>query len=220
MSRQGRAPGLRLGILLVALLLAGCNAGSTASTQPSPTSATSGIPQTTATSGISGTPTVIVHGDWQTYIDGNYGFHLDVPAILTLSFPPSTSANHYILWQYDFGKGQPPQDQALFAEVSVMVFASTKGPYPCTQGSPLTIGSGVTAYEDDSLDAPTPTPGGGDTGMGGLDVNLATGGVYLHISLDGHPPKDTFRARYETIWQHILNSFVPGPPVPDGHPCG
>jgi hypothetical protein len=127
-------------------------------------------------------------------------------------------------WAYNFGAGLPPKDQALFTEVSLTLFASITGGHPCTQGKPITIGSGVTAYEDDSLDAPTPPPGDGARGPGGLDANWEAGGVYFHMNLiatSGTPLSHAaFRARYGAIWQHILNSFVPGPPVPNTHPCG
>jgi hypothetical protein len=210
-------PGGALALLLIALILASCDAGSTTSTRPSPTTA--------APAKASATPTTTPQNDWQTYIDATYGFRLEVPAILQTTLPPNTGDKHYTFWQYNFAEGPPPKDQAIFAEVSVTLFASVTGGHPCTQGTAITIGSGVIAYEDDSLDAPTPTlPGNGASGPGGLDVNFETGGVYFHISLladTGTPlTHDAFRARYGPIWQHILNSFVPGPPVPNTHPCG
>ncbi len=222
-----------LALVLGTFLLTGCRAHPAASAQrpPSPTSSTqvnaSPGASLTATPRLVGTPTIMVHGDWQTYIDGKYGFHLDVPAILTLAFPQkviSDPDSSLVAWSYDsLMRGQPAADQAIFSEIEVVIYATDTRPvgFPsnaCTQGTPITIGSGVTAYEDDSLDAPPSS--GGARGEGGLDVNLATGGVFLHITLYGSSPKETFRARYGTIWQHILNSFVPGPPVPpDPHLC-
>ncbi len=224
-----------LALLLVLLMLADCGVSKTASTQPSPSptsstqvSASPGA-SLTATPRLVGTPTIIVHGDWQTYIDPRYGFHLDVPALLSISFPaptilPSGPDDDYISWQYDTSQGPPPSDQALFAEITVYVYATDTlragEPNPCTIGEHITIGSGVTAYEADNPDYPTPAPGGVAGGPGMLLVNVATGGVYMQIILNANPPTGTMRTRYGAIWQHILNSFVPGPPVPGTHPCG
>ncbi|HEY7351097.1 MAG TPA: hypothetical protein VH599_22500 [Ktedonobacterales bacterium] len=218
MRVKNHLPDGALALLLATLFLAGCDALGTTSAQPSPTA--------TATTEASASPTPSIHGDWQTYTDPKYGFHLDVPALLSISFPvaPSGPDDSYVSWQYDPSKGPPPSGQALFAEITVGYHATdtlTGGnPNPCTVGRRITIGSGVTAYEDDNPNYPTPAPGGGASGPQGLDVNVVTGGVYLEISLFANPPTGTLRTRYGAIWQHILNSFVPGPPVPNTHPCG
>jgi hypothetical protein len=213
--------------LLAVMLLAGCGVDGTASATSSPTASAQPSPTATATAQPSPTPTTIIHGDWQTYIDAKYGFHLDAPAILSFSYSaPSGSGpdDSYVSWKYDLSKGPPPSDQDLFAEITVNVHATdtlTNGnSNPCTIGRRITIGSGVTAYEDDNPNYPTPVPGGGATGPEGLDVNVMTGGVYLEISLFANPPTGTLETRYGAIWQHILNSFVPGPAVPNRHPCG
>jgi hypothetical protein len=227
MYRKRRLPGCTLVLLLAMVILAGCGVGGTTSTQPSPTATATTRVSATPTAEASGTPTTTIHGNWQTYTDAKYGFRLDVPAILSLSFPvvpTSGPDDSYVSWQYDPSKGSPPSDQALFAEVTVNVHATdtlTDGrPNPCTVGRHITIGSGVKAYEDDNPNYPTPAPGGGASSPQGLDVNVATGGVYLEISLFANPPTGTLMTRYGAIWQHILNSFVPGPPVPNTHPCG
>lgn len=220
MRVQRRLPGSAL-VFLLSTLLAGCSLSGAPATQTSPTdTATTAASATTAPA----TPTSAPQGDWQTYTDATYGFHLDVPSILSLgSLPDKNAASFSLLWRYS-SPNQAPPNQALFAETSVNVYVTdtlTDGSAnPCTKGTRITIGSGVTAYEDDSLDFPTPAPGGGAAGAGGLDVNVATGGVYLHITLYGNYPRETFRQRYGAIWQHILNSFVPGPAVPNGNPCG
>jgi hypothetical protein len=209
-----------LALLLAAVILTGCTPAGTTSAQNSPTSTTTAQATVTPTS----TPTSAVHGDWQTYTDVTFGFRLDVPAILALYHPKDTGGYYTLAWAYNQTQGSPPSGQALFAEVEIYVNVADSfingAPNPCTEGTPTTIGSGITGYEEDSLDAPPPPPGAGH-GEGGFDVNLATGGgVYFHIYLIGTAPKESFRARYSAIWKHILNSFVPGPAVPNTHPCG
>lgn len=230
MSRQGRTSGLALGFLLVAALLAGCNAGSTASTRASPSSTPAGTQPTTASTPI---PTTIAHGEWQTFTDLQFGFSLDVPTAFSLYVLRQWGREDDFLWNYNSSNGSLPPDQAALSQAQIQIFAADgtnkpsstsllpAGPYHCTSGTPLTIGSGITAYQQETFTYPTPTPGqGGATGGPSISVNLEKGGVYLNISLNGHPPSETFLTRYGASWQHILNSFVPGPAAPSGHPCG
>jgi hypothetical protein len=214
-------PGHALALLLATMLLAGC----------SPAGAISNQPGSTATQAPTATSTP--QRDWQTYVDPTFGFHLDIPAILSLNTIPNAndSTQTGVFWAYTPSLGAPPASQEVFAEVRIDLAATTNPGrnYPCTQGTPITIGSGVPAYEDDTLDFSPPTSGqGGAHGVGGLNVQVVTGGVLILIGLESggwlaNPPirsASAFRARYGAIWQHILNSFLPGPAVPDGHPCG
>jgi hypothetical protein len=208
-------------LALLILSLAGCTSTGATGAQPKPT--------TTKAPAAATSP----QRDWQTYIDPTFGFHLDIPAILVQSFFPNTASTEIgIAWLYDPRQGPPPASQEVFAEIRIQLYATTGAPgttNPCNQGTPITIGAGIPAYEDDTIGA-TPAPGlhHGGSGLGGFNVNLVTGGVFMIIGLDGgywlaNPPirsADAFRARYGPIWQHILKSFVPGPPVPNTHPCG
>jgi hypothetical protein len=200
--------------------------------QTSPTAATPGaIATTPATATPTSTPAIVAHGEWETYTDALFGFRLDFPAGIGITVVYQYNGEDDLLWNYDSRNGPPPPDLAPAAEIGGEIFASTGTgkpshtlrpdgpPYPCAQGTPVTIGSGITAYQNETYTDPTPVPGHGAIPGPSIEVNLETGGVYLSIFMYGSD-RDHFLARYGAIWQHMLDSFVPGPPVPNGHPCG
>ncbi len=219
MDAKRTLPVCTLSLLLAAVILVGCTPAGTSGTQSS----------LTAMPGGSGVPTSSPQRDWQTYTDPLFSFRLDVPAILAVVMNNRSpgGAEHSIRWQYLPSGGPPSISQQAFTETTIDVLATTGTPgntYPCPAGTPITVGPDIPAYQAEELTPPpTPTPGHGASGFAPhIEAALVTGGVYITITLTGSNSylQEHFLDRYGAIWQHILNSFVPGPAVPNTHPCG
>jgi hypothetical protein len=219
-----------IGWLLGLLLLSGCTTASSAGLQTSPTTPAATPAGSTATQGPSPTPPTRVHGDWQTYTDLLFGFQLDVPTTFSLAVLRQGNREDDLVWMYNQAIGPLPSSQTALAQAALELVAADgtnppssrsllpPGPYACRVGTPITIGAGTTAYQQESYTNPTPPPGDGAIPLPSISVNMETGGVYLYLVLFG-PERTHFLDAYGPSWQHILNSFVPGPAVPNGHPC-
>lgn len=219
-------PGYICALLLLALVLVSCEESRTVNQPVS----VSPIVSTVATPVP--TPAVFVHGDWQTYTDALFHFRIEIPSILTFTVYRQSGEEDDLGWiNFTTGDSLPPA-QAMLHGVSVEIFAATgantpstqsflsAGPYPCSQGTPVKIGSGLTAYQQESYTSPIITPGeaNGPPPDPFIKVNLETGGIYLMILLQG-PDRQQFLKTYGATWRHILASFEPGPAVPNTHPC-
>ena len=64
--------------------------------------------------------------------------------------------------------------------------------------------------------------GGADTPHAGtpyMELFVVASGVLMQFQLSGAPPATAYTTRYGAQWQHLLATFVPGPPYAGAHAC-
>jgi hypothetical protein len=194
--------------LLLVVVLAGCDSGGPRSATSSPTE----MPVPSATS------TPPIPQDWQTYTDPKFGFKLDIPGVLSSQGISQPDANTSAAsWQYNPQKVSAQPNQADIAQAQVSVLALTKPVTNCARGTAITVGQGIAATQFDNL-SPNAQPGP-DGYHPEMVAYFSNGGVYTFISLQGPSPRETFHQRYDTVWQHMLASFVSGPHLSDKNWC-
>lgn len=159
-------------------------------------------------------PTNTPPPEWQVYHDPQFGFSLEVPGVLSQLLQGGNASGTNITYQYDVTNGTPSAGVGVAAEMTIQISATTAGPNACTIGTPTTIGQGATAYVQ--IDLSGKLEGGNPFRVA---ARILSGGVFIEIQVAGQVKPADFMARYGAIWQHILDSFVPGPPVLNTHPC-
>lgn len=201
-------------LLCACLCLAACAPSATASASPTAT--------------MPPAPTATPAPDWQAYTDPRFGFKVAIPAALwvdpSMQPPQQSSTDSFVQFVYhDTGSRQTSQLASLFYLTGgVNVYAST-APTRCQlQGTSVRVGDGITGYRFDNFTQPAAA---GATVPGG-SVSFVTGGLYVNIFLS---PSSSFLTAngegqywtsYGPVWQHILASFIPGPAIAGGRPCG
>lgn len=194
-------------LLLLLSALAGCAFTSNPAVGNQPTVAAS--PTTLAL------PTSTPPPEWQVYHDPRFGFSVEVPGVLSKLLQGNDPSSTSVTYQYDVTNGTPSAGAGVTAEMIIQISATITGPNTCTVGTPTTVGQGTTAYVQIDLSG---KPEGGNPFR--VAARILSGGVFIEIQVAAQGQPANFMARYGAIWQHILDSFVPGPPVPNTHPCG
>jgi hypothetical protein len=203
-----------------AAVLAGLS-GSSAVVQHTPVSAASPtIPASQPTATATTKPT---DPDWHTYTFPSYGFQVDISTVLypQHSLLINNGAGEQTDWIYQ-GAALGSSLRSASAETTVVVEYSTAiaDINICPSGgTPMSIGSGIRAYETASV---PPDSNGPAASQPYVRINLVTGGVAIQIELDGQGDPNTFFNRYGPIWQHMLASFATFTPLQPQtmHPCG
>ena len=215
MPRRPTRPALALLGGRALLSLGACSPTATAGRSPTATATKPHAP--------SATPSPTPVPDWQVFTDTKFGFQAEVPGVLWVDpngqpqQQTATDSTTVLVYHATSGTAQSPMGQLFAASAGLVIYASS-APARCDlRGTPEPVGQGITGYRYDTF-AP---PSGGATATGG-GVTFVTGGVYvsLFIGASGQASPSAYWAAYGPIWHHILASFVQGPAIPNGHPCG
>jgi hypothetical protein len=198
-------------LVLMSLALSGC--AGTPAASATVTSSPMTAPTSTATQAAPSS-------EWQRYTDAKFGFRVEVASYLTKSGPDpfnyegvkilfmSSGAEHGWEQAYIYVDPAPPQ--------SLCTSALT--------GEKVSVGPGLTGYQR-FREAVPPLGGGGggaDTPSGDIpymELFVVASGVLMQFQLGGAPPATAYTARYGAQWQHLLATFVPGPPYAGAHAC-
>jgi hypothetical protein len=163
--------------------------------------------------------------DWQEFTDSRFGFRVELPGALWINpnfNPPRQTSTDSTTWfvYHDTGNGQTSQLASLFSPNGSIELYASIAPATCTlSGTPVMVGGSITGYRHDSFTDPPVTSG---AIVPGGRVTFVTGGLYVMIFLaaNGQQSQGEYWTDFGPVWQHILASFVPGPAIPNGHPCG
>lgn len=217
-----RIAGLLLGPVLLATLLAGCGQGTTSISGTAAATPTTAIPPT-ATARATATPFFVDGVGYQRVTDSMFGFSFAIPADMQPNLQESTPQNggDHVIWmsadsnaptamEVDFGGGvanfQPNQCPGAISSPLISV---------------VTVGSGIKAYQTNSISV-TPTTSQGGAFVPNISVSFVSNGIVVGINLipqtQGTP--DQRMATYGPIWQEMLASFTPGTVVNPNPPCG
>ncbi|HLY29744.1 MAG TPA: hypothetical protein VKQ36_01830 [Ktedonobacterales bacterium] len=194
-----------LGVGLATLaLLSGCGSGGTAGATQTKT-------PTPEANSATATPHTVDGVQYMTYTDPTYGFQIDLPAYLDQVIQPNIGSGGSVttMWSNVFAT----QDEVVGVDITTKLVATKT--ITCQTGRPITVGPGLPGCEIDTYLQPTPPPiqNSGTPGTNSVSAEFIANGVEIGIMLGGDPPVATFLQRYGAIWQHMLASFKPGPPV-------
>jgi hypothetical protein len=158
--------------------------------------------------------------EWQRYTDAKFGFRAEVAAYLTKSGPDpfnyegvkilfmSSGAEHG--WEQAYIYVDPAPPQSLCTSVLT--------------GEKVSVGPDLTGYQ--RFRESVPPPGGGGGGADNpsaetpyMELFVVASGVLMQFQLSGEPPATAYTTRYGAQWQHLLATFVPGPPYTGAHAC-
>lgn len=187
------------------------------STQPTSTRA---APTTQVTPPPAATATPFP--DWERF-DGD-GFHLDLPAALSGQHPVyiNDGTGMTVTWGYEDHPLTTPL-QHLESETNILLSYSTKitDTDICPEsGTPVTLASGFVGRQQ--TDVPPNANGPGQPYLY-VWLSVVMNGLAIRLEMDGNDPADTFFARYNVLWQHMLGSLATSPSTdipPHNHPCG
>jgi hypothetical protein len=146
-------------------------------------------------------------------------YRIDVPGALTCG-KSSAPPNHTILPCEYTGSPLPPQ-HPVGAEVSVELDAAwiTDANFPCRTGVRVVVGPGIAGFQSDNVALSAPGNCFDPAPPTEVRAFWIAGGVCYQLRMYAGASPQTFHARYDAIWRHMLASFAPAPAASSGDVC-
>ncbi len=195
--------------LLGILAISAC--GANANTTPSAAAATNTpvhtaiVPTATATS----IPLPAAPSGYQWFTSPKYGFSALIPSPLGSPNTQEIETMEETYWQ-----SVTPTTPMYWYNMRIDISGNTQytSGSSCPASSNLTVGSGIPGYETYATPIPPGTSNGASPNVDTLSVEFISRGVEVDIELGvvGNIPEAQFKTTYHSIWQTMVNSFIPG----------
>ncbi len=196
-------------LMLGILALSAC--GASTNTTPSAAAVTNTpvntqiVPTATATS----IPLPAAPSGYQWFTSPKYGFSVLVPSPLGSPNTQELQPMEETFWQ-----SLTPSTPAYWYIIRVDIAANTQyfSGTACPSAPNLTVGSGIPGYETYATPIPPGSSGGASPNVDILRVDFISQGVEVDIALSvvGNIPEAQFKASYLSIFQTMVQSFIPG----------